>query len=232
MPALTTLKLLGLTGVASYALARLAVHFRVLSWHRAYVVAVPRAQLPRMPRGFSVREIGFDDLARWTIDVTPEQQAGRFAQGLSCLGAFNSDNELTGLVWLTGTGCTEGDVALFSRPPKGGAWDTGMWIHPQHRLGRSFQALWAGVGDWLDARGLSASYSAIADYNINSLGAHRRLGMERVGSIVALRIGRWQWIKTGDAPWRFARTGRPIEWQVPPIATDAISPQLTPSIVR
>lgn len=232
MPVLTTLKLIGLTGVVSYAVARAAVHFRVLSWHRAHVVAVPRARLPRMPRGYSLREIGFEELDQWVIDISPEQQATRFAQGLACLGAFNSNNDLTGVVWITGSGCTEGDVALFSRPPTNGAWDTGMWIHPDHRLGRTFQALWAGVADWLDARGLDASYSAIADYNVNSLGAHRRLGMVRLGSITALRIGQRQWISAGGARWRFARTGAPIIWQVPPICPVTAAAQLTPSLAR
>lgn len=221
MPALTTFKLLGLATVASYALARLAVRLRVMSWHRAFVVAVPRHRMPAMPRGFVVREVGIDELLRWPIDVTPAQQEARFAQGIACLAAFNSAGELTGVVWMSDRGCTEGDVALLTRPPEGGAWDTGMWIDPEHRLGRSFQALWAGVAAWLDARGLTASYSAIADYNVGSLGAHRRLGMERLGRITALRIGQWQWITAGSRRWNLVRPGQLHTWQVPPMTATA-----------
>ena len=230
MPAaLTTIKILGLIGAASYALARLTVLLGVISWHRAIVIAVPQDRMPAMPRGFTVREVDAAELARWTIDVTPEQQAARFVQGITCLGAFNRDAILTGVVWVTATGCSEGDVALLTNPAADGAWDTGMWIHPEHRLGRTFQALWAGVGAWLGARGLNASYSAIADYNINSLRSHRRLGMVRVSKITALRIGRWQWIAAGSQPWRMVRPGNRIEWQVLPIAAGtpiALAPSL------
>jgi hypothetical protein len=155
------------------------------------------------------------ELALHPVDVTPAQQAVRFAQGLECLGAFNADGALTGLVWMTARGCTEGDVALRSAPPPGGAWDTGMWIAPQHRMGRTFQALWAGVAVWLDARGLTASYSAIADYNLKSMGSHQRLGLVRVSGITALRLGPWQWIAAGGGGWRYARLPGVIEWTVP-----------------
>lgn len=216
MSVLVTIKSLGFTGAASYAFGRFATGVRVASWHRAHVVAVPRARLPRMPRGFMVRPLTASELAFHSVDVTPAQQAERFRQGIECLGAFNGDGLLTGLVWMTDRGCTEGDLALFSAPPAGAAWDTGMWIHPDHRMGRTFQALWAGVGEWLDARGLDWSCSAIADYNISSMGAHQRLGLQVISRITALRIGYWQWIAVGDSGWRFVRMPNILRWQVPP----------------
>lgn len=215
---LGNLQLLGLIGAASYALARFAVHFQIFSWHRAFVVAIPRTGMPRPPRGFVVRPISAAELAAMPIDITPQQQAERFAQGIECLGAFNGTGDLTGVVWLTAHPCSEGDVALTLCPPANGAWDTGMWIHPDHRMGRSFQALWAGVAAWLEARGLDWSYSGIADYNLGSQGAHRRLGMVVVGKITALRIGRWQLIAVGDHGWRLVRSPRHLDWQVPAIA--------------
>jgi hypothetical protein len=212
------LQLLGVIGAASYAMARLMVHSRALSWHRAFVVAVPRSGMPKMPRGFTVRSVSADELAQLEVDVTVEQQAERFAQGIDCLGAFNADGILTGVVWMSAGPLSEGDVALVLRPPADAAWDTGMWIHPDHRMGRTFQALWAGVAHWLAERGRDWSFSAIADYNLGSMGAHKRLGMVQAGKIVALRIRSWQWIAVGDARWRFVRPPERVTWDIAAIA--------------
>ncbi len=213
--ALTTIKLLGLVGVASYAAARLAVRLRLVAWQRAHVVAVPRHALPAMPRGFSVIELDAQALAQRPIDIGVEQQAARFARGMRCLAAFTGAHELAGVVWVSGGPCTEGELPLRFHPPVGCGWDTGMWVHPDHRLGRAFAALWAGVGAWMDLRALEWSASSIADYNLTSLGAHRRLGMVTLGRFVALRVGRWHWVAAGDKPWRLASPGKIIDWSVP-----------------
>lgn len=215
---LANLQMLGVISALSYAAARLLAHSGVVSWHRAFVVAVPRSRTPAMPRGFTVRSLNRDDLAQHAIDATPEQQALRFDQGIECLGAFNADGMLTGVVWMSADPLSEGDMALLLCPPANGAWDTGMWIHPDHRMGRTFQALWAGVGQWLAARGRDWSFSAIADYNLGSMGAHKRLGMVETGKIVALRIRGWQWIWAGKAGWRFVREPARTVWQIPPLA--------------
>lgn len=213
--AITTIKLLGLAGVVSYAAARLAVRLRLVSWQRAHVVAVPRHALPAMPRGFSVMELDAPALEQRSIDIGPGNQAARFAQGLRCLGAIAANGELAGTIWVTSGACTEGELPLRFHPPAGCGWDTGMWIHPDHRLGRAFAALWAGVGAWLDQHGLSWSASSIADYNLTSLGAHRRLDMVILGRFVALRIGQWHFIAAGAEPWRLVRGTAALDWQVP-----------------
>jgi hypothetical protein len=228
--AITTIKLLGLVGVVSYAAARVAVRLKVIAWHRAHVVAVPRSALPVMPRGFAVRTLEPTELAEHSIDIDHDNQAKRFEQGLHCLGAFAASGELAGVVWVGTGGCTEGEVALRFHPPAGCGWDTGMWVHPDHRLGRAFAALWAGVGGWMDARALSWSASSIADYNLSSLAAHRRLDMVAVGRMFALQIGPWQWIAPGLERWRLVRLPEVVDWQVP-APRDQISPrQAAPSL--
>lgn len=229
--ALTTIKLLGLVGVASYAAARLAVRLRLVAWQRAHVVAVPRHALPAMPRGFSVIELDAKALAQRPIDIGVAQQAARFAQGMRCLGAFTATDQLAGVIWVSAGPCTEGELPLRFHPPAGCGWDTGMWVHPDHRLGRAFAALWAGVGAWMNTRGLEWSASSIADYNLTSLAAHRRLGMAELGRFVALRVGRWYWIAAGPAPWRLALPGQIIDWPVPaPTAATASIGQAAPSL--
>jgi hypothetical protein len=86
-------------------------------------------------------------------------------------------------------------------------------------MGRTFQALWAGVGHWLAERELDWSFSAIADYNLGSMGAHKRLGMVQAGKIVALRISSRQWIAAGKSGWRFVREPARTEWHIPALAT-------------
>jgi hypothetical protein len=220
MPSYTALKILGAASVASYVVARIAVRAGWLGWHRQHIIAVPRAALPTMPRGFVVRELGPEDLSLHRIDADAGVQQARFAAGLICLGVFNARELLIGVVWLSGHGGREAGIPLDLMPPEGAGWDTGMWIHPDHRLGRGFAALWAGVGEWLDGRGLTWSYSAIADYNVASLTAHRRLGAVEISTFIAVRLGRWQWVARGQDRWRLALGDRPLHWALPEVARE------------
>ncbi len=217
MHAIAALKIVGLVSVASYALAKLAFAVGWLGWYRQHVVAIARRDLPVMPRGYAVRALAAADLAGHAIDADPAVQAERFAQGLTCLGVFTPKGVLAGVVWLgTGTG-REGNIALDFALPAQGCWDTGMWIHPDFRLGRAFSALWAGVATWMEARGLTHSYSVIVDYNVGSLTAHRRLGMVEMARLLVIRVGRWQWIARGEDRWRLAERQRPLAWALPAV---------------
>lgn len=192
-----TIQMLGLIGAASYLAARglrgVARGGGALAWHRYAILAQPRAGLPAMPRGFAVRELAAAELAGHPVDAAPAVQAERFAAGLACLGVFDPQGRLTGLVWLGQGAYLEDEVAVrFAIPPRC-CWDTGLWIAPEHRMGRSFAALWAGVGAWMDARGLSHSLSRVADYNLPALAAHRRMGAQVLAHRSFLKVGGWQW---------------------------------------
>ncbi|HMT45584.1 MAG TPA: hypothetical protein PLL44_07650 [Novosphingobium sp.] len=188
-----TIQMLGLIGAASYLAARLARGSGKAAFHRYAIVAQPRAALPPMPRGFCVRALGPHELARYRVDVGPEVQARRFAEGLTCLAAFDAKQRLTGLVWLREHRHDEDEVAVRFLLPAGCCWDTGLWIAPQHRMGRSFAALWAGAGEWMDARGLTHSLSRISDYNLPALLAHKRMGAQVLAHRSFVQLGKWQW---------------------------------------
>lgn len=193
MAALQTIQLLGLLGAVSYGLARLARASRSAAWHRYAVVAQPRSGLPKLPRGFEVREVSAAELAELEVDAGPAVQAERFAAGLTCLGAFDPRGQLTGLVWL-GTGAyDEDEVAVRFLLPAGCCWDTGLWIAPEHRMGRTFAALWAGVKAWMAPRGLTCSLSRISDYNRTALSAHLRMQARVLAHCTFVRLGDWQW---------------------------------------
>lgn len=205
-----TIQMLGLIGAASYLAARAARGMGTLAWHRYAILAQPRAGLPVMPRGYAVRELAAAELAGLAqegqaVDASAAVRAERFAAGLTCLGVFDRRAALTGLVWLGQGTYREDEVAVrFVIPPRC-CWDTGLWIAPEHRMGRSFAALWAGVGQWMDARGLGHSLSRVADYNLPALTAHRRMGAQVLSRRSFLRIGGWQW--AGEAQPRLVRLG-------------------------
>lgn len=201
-----TIQMLGLIGAASYVAARLARASGRAAFHRYAIVAQPRSGLPAMPRGFRVEELGPAELAAHAVDAPPAVQARRFAEGLTCLAAFDAKDRLTGLVWLREAAHEEDEVAVRFLLPARCCWDTGLWIAPQHRMGRTFAALWAGAGAWMDARGLTHSLSRISDYNVAALHSHKRMGATVLAHHSFLRLGDWQW--SAAARPRLVRLGQ------------------------
>lgn len=204
--ALQTIQLLGLAGVTSYALGRMAVRSGLLRFYRYAIVATPRDTMPGMPAGFQVRPLTAEDLAGQVIDAPLRVQTDRFAQGMTCLGAFNKAGILVGVTWLAPQGLVEDDVKVRFDVPMGSCWDTGLWIAPRYRLSRAFAALWAGTAEWMAARGLTHSYSRIADYNIPSLLAHKRMGAITLTHHSFVKIGRWQY-SSATRPRFISHTG-------------------------
>ncbi len=197
MPDIASLKLLGLAGVVSYAAARLAAKAGMVGYSRLTLMAVPVSGMPQMPSGFRVEPIDTVALCGYTIDISPEVQRLRFAQGMICLGAFNRKDELVGVTWI-GSGPFEEDaMPIRFHVPEDAAWDAGLWIAPRHRLGRGFAALWAGTADWLRANGKTWSMSWIADYNLPSLLSHKRMGGVTVAQIMTFRFFRWHYTAEG-----------------------------------
>lgn len=206
--------MLGLAGVLSYAAARFAARAGMLGYNRYTLVAVPVGGMPKMPRGFRIEQLDGRLLASHQIDVPAEVQHARFAQGLTCLGAFNAKGELVGVNWVGKGPFLEDEVHVRFSVPADAGWDTGLWVRPEHRLGRGFAALWAGTAEWLHEQGLAWSMSRIADYNLASILSHRRMGAVTVGHITAIRFFRWQWMAEGHPRWIKLTGGAPAEMKV------------------
>ena len=214
MPSVSTIQMLGVVGLMSYAAARFAARAGMVGYNRYSLVAVPVAGMPKMPRGFRVEVLDAASLAQHKIDVSSEVQATRFAQGLVCLGAFNAKNDLVGVNWVGCGPFVEDEVHVRFSVPANAGWDTGLWVRPEHRLGRGFAALWAGTADWLQGQGLSWSISRIADYNLPSILSHKRMGGIVVGHVTALRFFRWQWMAKGRPRMVRLTGGAPAEIKV------------------
>lgn len=204
-----------MVSLVSYGLAKVMLATGWLGWHRLHVVALPRANLPAMPRGYSMRALTPSEFAELDMDSGAAIQADWLGQGFDCLGVVTPKGALAGVVWMGTNQAREGNIALDFVLPQQVAWDTGMWVHPDYRAGRAFAALWAGVGEWMDRRGLHYSYSVIADYNVASLTAHRRLGLAVLANLRVIRIGRRQWIARGRDRWRMADSQHPLTWRLP-----------------
>lgn len=189
MPTMLSFKVIGMIGVASYAVAYLCSKRRRISYHRYKLITVAADQLPDMPRGYSWRELGPAELAEFTIDIDVAAQAARFAGGLRCLGTFDRTGALVGVAWVTRDRHHEDDLKVTYRLPADAAWDTGLWIPEDKRMGRAFPAVWASLKDWLQREGLRWTFSSIADYNVPSILAHRRLGSKRLRYLMVLRLG-------------------------------------------
>lgn len=185
-------KVLGTMGLASCAAAYVCVKLRHVSYDRFVLIAVPARGLPEMPRGYSHRMLGLEDLAEFTIDIGPKMQAQRFAAGMECLGIFDRRGELVGVSWLAKRVYHEGHLHVRFQLPDNAAWDTGLWVPEEKRMGRAFAATWGAIRHWLHREGLDWTLSSIADYNIPSILSHRRLGAKTLGHVVVVRIGRWQ----------------------------------------
>jgi hypothetical protein len=145
-----------------------------------------------MPRGYTVRAIGPQELSLHAIDVCAAVQSARFNQGMTCLAVFNAKQQLAGVNWITSAPFLEDEIHMRFHTPANAAWDTGLWIHPGHRMGRAFAALWAGTANWLHSNNYAWSISRIADYNMAAIRSHTRMGAAVVGTIVCFRLLRWQ----------------------------------------
>jgi len=198
-------KVIGTIGIASYAAAYLCAKLRHVSYFRFKVVAVQRDRLPAMPRGYNWRALGPADLAEHRIDVGPEEQRARFAQGLECLGIFDRRDGLVGLTWIGKRSHRDHQYGLHYLLPPVAAWDTGLWVAEEKRMTRAFAAVWAAVGEWLSREGLHCTMSSIADYNVESITSHRRLGARELHSVVVLRVGAVQ-LTFGARPLLHVRT--------------------------
>ena len=216
MPSISTIQLLGVAGVLSYAAARFAARAGMLGYNRYSLIAVPVSGMPKMPRGFSVQFLSAAALAKHEIDVSSEVQMARFAQGLICIGAFNAKHELVGVNWVGCGPFVEDEVHVRFSVPDDAVWDTGLWIRPERRLSRSFAAIWAGTADWLRGQGCEWSMSRVADYNLPSILSHNRMGGVIVGHVTAIRFFRWQWMAEGKPRLVKLSGGAPAELKVAP----------------
>jgi len=67
-----------------------------------------------------------------------------------------------------------------------------VYVDPAFRMGRLFARLWDTANRYLRERGVDWSLSRISAFNPESLQAHARLGLRRLGSATFVCAGRVQ----------------------------------------
>ncbi|GEQ96465.1 hypothetical protein JCM17844_01020 [Iodidimonas gelatinilytica] len=112
----------------------------------------------------------------------------RFSQGAQCYGLFKEDR-LIAWLWLVKGAYEEDEVrARFLLAPDC-VWDFDVYIHPDHRLGFAFAALWDAVNEDLHRHSIRWTISRISAFNAASLRSHARMGATPCGGLVFLSFG-------------------------------------------
>lgn len=144
-------------------------------------------------RGIEVRELFANDPQCQQLGRPLEVIRARFEQGGHCYAAFRK-GELAGYLWLNFGQYREDEVrcTFLLSPPDQSAWDYDVFVFPQHRLSFTFARLWEHANAVMAGRGVTASYSRIAYYNMASLASHGKLGSRVIGAVYFLYLGDWQ----------------------------------------
>lgn len=196
-------------------LARLPVSLSVMKY---YLVAQPVPPAPKRVRPHQLR-IEHITRQRYKTNWFPRPQAAinaRFDQNTDCFVAFNGDEPLACL-WLKVNGdFVEDTVRCRFRPLPVAhtAWDFDVFVHPEHRLGRTFLHLWNHTFEWMREREIQWTMSRIDAFNLASINSHKRLGAVVTDSIVFWTWGRLQLAVSSQSPrLSLSRTAVPL-WSI------------------
>jgi hypothetical protein len=160
--------------------------------HRYCFVAqpVPVDQLVPASRARStiVRVVTAEDPLVGCFPRRRDVIARRFATGATCIAA-ERDGKFVGFIWLTESQYDEDEVRCTYVLEGRAAWDFDVHIEPQFRSGRTFARIWDSANAWLREHGYRWTLSRISAFNPGSLAAHRRLGVQPLGTATFVRLG-------------------------------------------
>jgi acyl-CoA ligase (AMP-forming) (exosortase A-associated) len=170
---------------------------RLFNWlklgqiNRYFYYRIETSNLPRMPRGYEAAELlkGDRRLDAFVSDVGV--QNWRFDQGCVCIGALLG-GQLVGISWFAKNGFTEDEVRAEYKIGPSHVWDLGLEVGQEFRRTRAIAAVLGSLRLALEARGVIATFSRIADANIASLTLHDKLKGKKVGGAFFARIGQRQ----------------------------------------
>lgn len=173
--------------------------------HRYHFVAQPvrKPAQPAMRRSsIVIRPVGPDDPLVAQFPRPENVIAERFRMGAVCIAA-EREGKFVGFIWVKESQYPEDEVRCLYRvePQDIAVWDFDVHVEPAYRLGRSFARLWDHANQWMLERGYAWTISRISAFNRESLAAHRRLGIRRVGAATFLRFGSLQIALLDRAPF-------------------------------
>lgn len=172
-----------------------------LYWYRFY--RQPLVAIESPARNSGTLEFAWLDQHRDILNQLPRPEQNvriRFEQRVKCLIACKQQ-ELVACVWF-GFGEFEEDEArcTYLLPPSA-VWDFDVFVFPKYRIGRIFLKTWQQANDTLGREGYRYSLSRISAYNRRSILSHEKLGAEKVGAALFLKLGAVQLMVANLAPW-------------------------------
>jgi hypothetical protein len=196
--ATTVLYLVGL------ALSRLSRGRIRLYGYRFVAQPVPAAPLlaPRTTEALTIRRVSPGDAIVAQFPRPARVIAARFAEGAVCFAA-ESRGQFAGFIWLNLAPYEDDEVRCryVPIPEARTAWDFDVYVVPALRLGRAFARLWDAANAHLREHGVEWTFSRISAFNVQSIRAHARMGVKRVGSAVFVRFGSTQLAAFSVAPF-------------------------------
>lgn len=171
-------------------------------------------------RSITVRALAADAAVALGVPVRPDLLARRRNPEVLCLAAVKDDTVL-GYHWLNfGAHDDEMVRCRFVSLPEGrAAWGIELNILPAHRGGLTYARIWDETHKLLRERGALYATSYIIAWNIAGIAAEEKLGGQRLGRLVFVRIGSWQVMLAGVSPYVHLSIGKanvPVV-RVPPL---------------
>lgn len=191
----------GMLYLAQRTLARLPLGLNVVKYHLV-AQPVPKPPKRRRPHSLVIRQVSAGEYQdHWFPRPRPAIKA-RFDQNAICFVAFR-DEQVLACLWLKAGGDFREDTVrcrFRPEPVEHTAWDFDVFVHPEHRLGRTFMHLWEHAFDWMREHEIHWTMSRIDAFNLSSINSHKRLGARIIDSIVFWTWGSWQLSVSSQAP--------------------------------
>ena len=140
-----------------------------------------------------------------TLQTMPRPEPllqARFDQQVGCLIATidkDQQQQLVGCIWVAMESYEEDEVPLNFVLPSCSVWDFDVYITERYRVGLLFHRLWMTFGQQMIDQGYRYSMSRISAFNQPSVRAHEKLGAQRIGRIISIKLGSYYLIIDG---WR------------------------------
>jgi hypothetical protein len=174
-------------GTLAYYLNRILGELHIGSCHRYIFVELSDKQLPKMPRGYQVRQMDKDDPVLGSFTLYPEVLDWRYGQGGKCFVVYRGQAAAC-IAWIVQHRFDEDEVRATYLLPEKCSWDLGMEVLSDYRGSRAVFAVLAALHEAMKACGVQRTISQIADSNIGSLSTHEKLGCKKLGSAVFVNL--------------------------------------------
>ena len=195
--------LAGTLYVIDRILGRISSRLRLYAYELMVQPIPDKPLIPaRLANSIKLREIRLGDPEVERMPARADIKASRFAQGATCLGAFQKE-KFIGYIWFCRDKYEEDEVrCTYQLTPLGSAvFDFDLYLFPEHRMGLGFVALWNGANAYLHSLGIAFTFSRLTRFNLASRRAHKHLGWKLVARAVFFQAWRLEFMVATQFPY-------------------------------